>query len=108
MQTDVPNSYTIPTPVSTGAGVIPDGGASPCVIKVIGVGGAGGNAVLRMIQTGVDGVNFGAINTDAQALAKFKGLATTLNIGKDVTRGLGAGTFIVFYIIDRINNIIII
>jgi cell division GTPase FtsZ len=39
----------------------------------------------------VDGVDFAAINTDAQALAKFKGVAPTLNIGKDVTRGLGAG-----------------
>lgn len=78
-------------PVSGNAGVVPDGGVSPCVIKVIGVGGAGGNAVLRMIQTGVDGVGFSAINTDVQALSKFKGIATTLNIGKDVTRGLGAG-----------------
>lgn len=73
------------------SGILPDGGASPCVIKVIGVGGAGGNAVLRMIQTGVDGVGFSAINTDAQALAKFKGVASTLNIGRQVTRGLGAG-----------------
>lgn len=73
------------------AGIVPDAAVSPCVIKVVGVGGAGGNAVMRMIQTGVDGVGFSAINTDAQALAKFKGIATTLNIGKEVTRGLGAG-----------------
>jgi cell division GTPase FtsZ len=64
---------------------------SPCVIKVIGVGGGGGNAVLRMIETGINGVGFSAINTDAQALARFKGIATSLNIGKNVTRGLGAG-----------------
>ena len=83
------NSVTA-TSAST-AGVIPEGGVSPCVIKVVGVGGAGGNAVLRMIQTGVDGVDFAAINTDAQALARFKNIASTLNIGKDVTRGLGAG-----------------
>jgi hypothetical protein len=44
-----------------------------------------------MIQTGVEGVGFAAINTDAQALAKFKGIATAVNIGRDVTRGLGAG-----------------
>jgi len=72
-------------------GVFPDGGVSPCVIKVVGVGGAGGNAVLRMIQTGVDGVEFAAVNTDAQALSRFEGIAETLNIGREVTRGLGAG-----------------
>ncbi len=59
-------------------------------IKVIGVGGAGGAAVNRMVDAGVDGVEFIAINTDAQALhhsqAKVK-----LHIGKDETRGLGAG-----------------
>jgi len=38
-------------------------GASPCIIKVIGVGGGGGNAVMRMIETGVEGVQFAAINT---------------------------------------------
>jgi cell division protein FtsZ len=59
-------------------------------IKVIGVGGAGGSAVNRMKDAGLTGVQFIAINTDAQALhnskADFK-----LHIGKDVTRGLGAG-----------------
>jgi cell division protein FtsZ len=76
--------------VGNSAALIPDGGASPCVIKVVGVGGAGGNAVMRMIQTGVEGVGFAAINTDAQALAKFKGIATAVNSGRDVTRGLAA------------------
>jgi len=66
-------------------------GASPCIIKVIGVGGGGGNAVMRMIETGVEGVQFAAINTDAQALFRFNGIAAVLNIGKEVTRGLGAG-----------------
>jgi cell division protein FtsZ len=42
----------------------------PCIIKVLGVGGGGGNAVNRMIQTRIEGVTFWAINTDAQALAK--------------------------------------
>jgi cell division protein FtsZ len=59
-------------------------------IKVIGVGGAGGAAINRMVDAGVDGVEFIAINTDAQALhhsrAKVK-----IHIGKDETRGLGAG-----------------
>jgi cell division protein FtsZ len=69
----------------------PEGGTSPCVIKVVGVGGGGGNAVQRMIDTGVVGVEFVVINTDAQALSRFDGKAEVLPIGKDVTRGLGAG-----------------
>jgi cell division protein FtsZ len=75
----------------SGQGILPDGGVSPCVIKVIGVGGGGGNAVLRMIETGVNRVDFVAINTDLQALSRFGDRAQTLNIGKQVTRGLGAG-----------------
>ena len=55
---------------------------SPCVIKVIGVGGGGGNAVMRMIDTGVSGVEFIAINTDLQALDRFDGIAASLNIGQ--------------------------
>ncbi len=46
---------------------------------------------MRMIETGVSGVDFVAINTDAQALSRFGSFAQTLNIGKEVTRGLGAG-----------------
>ena len=71
---------------------MPDGGLSPCVIKVIGVGGGGCNAVDRMLDTAVGGVEFWALNTDAQALgrSKVKG-AKVLNIGASVTRGLGAG-----------------
>lgn len=68
-----------------------DNSAPPCVIKVVGVGGGGGNAVLRMIETGVAGVDFLAINTDSQALSRFSSVAQVLNIGKEVTRGLGAG-----------------
>lgn len=70
---------------------VPEGGVSPCVIKVVGVGGGGGNAVMRMIETGVSGVDFIAINTDSQALARFDGICATINIGSQVTRGLGAG-----------------
>lgn len=59
-------------------------------IKVIGVGGGGNNAVNRMIEHGVQGVDFIAVNTDAQALnlskAEYK-----LQIGNKLTRGLGAG-----------------
>jgi len=67
---------------------------APCVIKVIGVGGGGSNAITRMIETGVSGVDFIAMNTDIQALGRFgpNGInIPTLNIGKEVTRGLGAG-----------------
>ena len=59
-------------------------------IKVVGVGGAGGAAVNRMIESGVDGVEFIVVNTDAQALHHSKA-QTKIHIGKDVTRGLGAG-----------------
>ncbi|HUC88006.1 MAG TPA: cell division protein FtsZ [Candidatus Binatia bacterium] len=59
-------------------------------IKVIGVGGAGGAAVNRMIEAGVSGVEFVAINTDAQALHHSKA-STKIHIGKDTTKGLGAG-----------------
>jgi len=60
------------------------------MIKVIGVGGGGGNAVAQMIDAGIDGVEFIAANTDAQALRQFKG-RTILQIGSSVTKGLGAG-----------------
>ncbi|MFH1284761.1 MAG: cell division protein FtsZ [Candidatus Peregrinibacteria bacterium] len=60
-------------------------------IKVIGVGGGGGNAINRMIKTGLKGIDFIAINTDAQALYHSEA-ATKINIGKATTRGLGAGS----------------
>ncbi|MEH7502573.1 cell division protein FtsZ [Neobacillus drentensis] len=59
-------------------------------IKVIGVGGGGNNAVNRMIDEGVEGVEFIAVNTDAQALNQSKA-AVTMQIGTALTRGLGAG-----------------
>lgn len=64
--------------------------SSPATIKVIGIGGAGTNAVNRMIAEGVEGVTFVAINTDSQALALSKA-DKTMQIGGAVTRGLGAG-----------------
>jgi cell division protein FtsZ len=60
------------------------------VIKVIGVGGGGGNAVAHMITTGIEGVEFMCVNTDAQALRHCK-VKTALQIGSDITKGLGAG-----------------
>lgn len=59
-------------------------------LLVVGVGGAGGNAVNRMIESGVDGVEYVAINTDVMALEQNKA-PSKIVIGKKVTRGLGAG-----------------
>ncbi|MCH8206401.1 MAG: cell division protein FtsZ [Chloroflexi bacterium] len=63
---------------------------SPVNIKVVGVGGAGGNAVLRMSKGRPEGVSFLALNTDVQALAQIKGLPT-FAIGPKTTHGIGAG-----------------
>ncbi len=60
-------------------------------IKVLGVGGGGGNAVNRMIKSGLKGIDFVSINTDAQALYHSEA-PTKINIGKATTRGLGAGS----------------
>ena len=60
------------------------------VIKVVGVGGCGGNAVDHMINEGVDGVEFICANTDSQALKRNKA-KTLLQLGPNVTKGLGAG-----------------
>ena len=61
------------------------------VIKVVGVGGGGVNAVNRMIDAGLKGVEFIAVNTDAQALL-MSDADVKLDIGRDLTRGLGAGS----------------
>jgi len=61
------------------------------VIKVVGVGGGGGNAVNRMIDSGLRGVEFIAVNTDAQALLTSEA-DVRLDIGRELTRGLGAGS----------------
>jgi cell division protein FtsZ len=60
------------------------------VIKVIGVGGGGGNAVLHMLSAQIEGVEFICANTDAQVL-KNSPVKTTLQLGADITKGLGAG-----------------
>jgi cell division protein FtsZ len=59
-------------------------------IKVVGVGGAGGNAINRMIQSGLSGMEFLAVNTDAQALAQ-SAATNRLQIGERLTQGLGSG-----------------
>ena len=60
------------------------------IIKVVGIGGGGVNAVNRMIEQGLKGVEFIAINTDAQALL-MSDADVKLDIGRELTRGLGAG-----------------
>src|SRR5467141_2949906 len=67
-----------------------DAYSQSAVIKVIGVGGGGGNAVAHMVTVGIDGVEFMCINTDAQALKHAK-VKTALQIGCNITEGLGAG-----------------
>ena len=67
-----------------------DSVAQDAVIKVIGVGGGGGNAVTHMLSSGIDGVDFICANTDAQALTRMDG-AMSLQIGSNITKGLGAG-----------------
>ena len=63
---------------------------SSAVIRVIGVGGGGGNAVEHMLANNVEGVEFVCANTDAQAL-RASGAHSKLQLGNDVTKGLGAG-----------------
>ncbi len=67
-----------------------DAYSQSAVIKVIGVGGGGGNAVAHMVASGIDGVDFICINTDSQALKASK-IKTALQIGSNITKGLGAG-----------------
>jgi len=60
-------------------------------LKVVGVGGGGGNAISRMINTGLDGVSFITANTDVQAL-KQNGAPLKYQLGGKLTKGLGAGS----------------
>jgi cell division protein FtsZ len=82
-------------PVSAGRGGTTEMLGDPqnylAVIKVAGVGGGGGNAVNRMIDSGLKGVEFVAVNTDAQALL-MSDADVKLDIGRQLTRGLGAGS----------------
>ncbi len=67
-----------------------DAHSQTAVIKVIGVGGGGGNAVSYMVESGIEGVDFICANTDAQALKNIR-VKTGLQIGCNITKGLGAG-----------------
>ncbi|MFO8045111.1 MAG: cell division protein FtsZ [Halomonas sp.] len=64
--------------------------SSSAVIKVIGVGGGGGNAVNHMVESNIEGVEFICLNTDAQALKRVSA-KTVLQLGSEITKGLGAG-----------------
>ena len=68
-----------------------DAHSQSAVIKVIGVGGGGGNAVAHMVESGIEGVDFICANTDAQALQSAR-IRTALQIGCNITKGLGAGS----------------
>lgn len=68
-----------------------DSGLENAVIKVIGVGGGGGNAVDHMVACDIDGVEFVCANTDSQALRRLE-VDTVIQLGVELTRGLGAGT----------------
>ncbi len=67
-----------------------DSFSQTAVIKVVGVGGGGGNAVSHMAKCGIEGVDFICVNTDAQAL-KHSQVKASLQIGANITKGLGAG-----------------
>lgn len=67
-----------------------DSNTNEPVIKVMGVGGGGGNAVQHMVSSGIDGVEYMCVNTDVQALKKMD-VRTTMQIGASITKGLGAG-----------------
>jgi cell division protein FtsZ len=67
-----------------------DGYSELAEIKVLGIGGGGGNAVAHMVKTGIEGVDFICANTDAQALKGAK-VRTGIQIGCNITKGLGAG-----------------
>ncbi|MFC2990756.1 cell division protein FtsZ [Halomonas tibetensis] len=64
--------------------------SSSAVIKVVGVGGGGGNAVNHMVESNIEGVEFICLNTDAQALKRVSA-KTVLQLGSEITKGLGAG-----------------
>ncbi len=83
----VMDDYSRPHPESAGT----SGPAGQPVIRVVGVGGAGVNAVNRMVEAEVEGVEFLAVNTDLQSLQQSTA-DLTLHIGAELTRGLGAGS----------------
>jgi cell division protein FtsZ len=92
---DIPENIMERPPSPTPGPEPPRGAGQPAVsqpvLRVVGVGGAGVNAVNRMIEAGVEGVDFVAINTDLQSLEQSLA-GTTVHIGNGATRGLGSGS----------------
>lgn len=86
----VRRSDTPPGPITRGTPAVAAAQNYLAIIKVVGIGGGGVNAVNRMIEVGLKGVEFIAINTDAQALL-MSDADVKLDIGRELTRGLGAG-----------------
>jgi cell division protein FtsZ len=80
-----------PEPAPVPEPFAPPARSSQPVLRVVGVGGAGVNAVNRMIEAGVEGVEFIAVNTDMQSLEQ-SAAGTCVHIGEEVTRGLGSGS----------------
>ena len=72
-----------------------DAGSQSAVIKVIGIGGGGGNAVEHMLMENIEGVDFICANTDAQALRNANA-PITMQLGEEITKGLGAGALQTF------------
>ena len=73
---------------------MPNASPNVCKIKVVGVGGGGNNAINRMLEEGIVGAEFIAVNTDLQALMMSKApIQNRIQIGKEKTQGLGAGSF---------------
>jgi cell division protein FtsZ len=97
LRTDDPDTHNLHPgePLAAGKGGTTEMLGDPqnylAVIKVAGVGGGGGNAINRMIDSGLKGVEFVAVNTDAQALL-MSDADVKLDIGRQLTRGLGAGS----------------
>ena len=87
VEASVENSDHLPFSESMEDNIVPHGAAK---IKVVGIGGGGGNAVNRMISSNLSGVEFWSINTDAQALMQSAS-PRRLQLGQKLTRGLGAG-----------------
>ncbi len=89
---DVESPWDMPSHPSTGRRTLIQPSRSfPAVIRVVGVGGAGTNAINRMLEAGLEGVEFIAINTDAQALNMCEA-DHKLRIGRELTKGLGGGS----------------
>src|SRR5512143_1399691 len=87
---EMPSSPTPIPPQIREESMVPLEGGKMAKIKVAGVGGAGGNAVNRMIEAGLKGVEFVAVNTDLQALRQSHA-HQAIQIGCELTRGLGSG-----------------